>query len=323
MGGGVWFGVGVRVLIIKPSSLGDIVHAMGVVQGIVEQVPEVRLTWVARDRFAPLVEAWPAVERVVRFERSWAPAAAWRLRAALREAAWDWVLDMQGLLRSGLMLAGARAPRGRKVARWDAREGAGWFAGQRTAVPAAGRQAHAVAVLREFLPVMGLSCEVMGSPRLKAPWPEVLATAGIQAEAAPVVLFPDSRRAEKEWPYFGPLAGRLRDELSGQPVIWAGGAAMAGKGPEGVIDVAGRTSLAELAGLVQAACLVIANDSGPVHIAAMLGRPVLGLYGPTPPELYGPWPLEAPQNHVLRAPGGDLKALTVEQVLEVAGEVLG
>ena len=76
------------------------------------------------------------------------------------------------------------------------------------------------------------------------------------------------------------------------------------------------TPLAALPGLIRQASWVIANDSGPMHLAAALGVPTLALFGPTDPGQYGPYPLTAPTNHVMRAPGGALPRLSAPEVYE-------
>jgi ADP-heptose:LPS heptosyltransferase len=99
------------ILIIKPSSLGDIIHGLQVAQSLKAQQPDTRITWVAREIFAPLVEACACVDEVIVFHRK----AGWAgLRQCIREIRarrYDWVWDMQGLARSGLMTWRARAGR--------------------------------------------------------------------------------------------------------------------------------------------------------------------------------------------------------------------
>ena len=111
------------LLVIKPSSLGDIVHALQVVQTLARERPECRITWVVRDRFSGLVQAAPFVHEVIIFRRRDGWGAFWRLLRQLRRRRFDVVWDLQGLLRSGLMTLAARAPE--KWGRPDAREGAG------------------------------------------------------------------------------------------------------------------------------------------------------------------------------------------------------
>ena len=95
------------LLVIKPSSLGDIVHGLQILQTVARQLPDCRITWVARDRFAPLVEAAPFIHEVIHFHRKEGARGLWEVMKTLRARHFDAVWDMQGLLRSGLMAAAA------------------------------------------------------------------------------------------------------------------------------------------------------------------------------------------------------------------------
>ena len=140
-----------------------------------------------------------------------------------------------------------------------------------------------------------------------------------------ILLFPESRRPEKVWPGFRALAEQLMKVVRGSQVIWAERQprALELNAEEGrFLNLGGRTGLEDLIPLVGSADLVISNDSGPMHLAAALGAPVLALFGPTDPNRFGPYPLDAPSNRVLPAPRGNLAALTVEKVLETAAKAL-
>lgn len=113
------------LLVIKPSSLGDIVHGLQVIQSVAGRLPECRITWVVRDRFSGLVEAAPFVHEVIHFHRKNGFRGVIDVMKTLRARRFDVVWDMQGLLRSGLMAGAARSPE--KRGRNDSREGAGLF----------------------------------------------------------------------------------------------------------------------------------------------------------------------------------------------------
>lgn len=307
------------LLIIKPSSLGDIVHGLLIAQAIRNQQPETRITWVVRDRFAPLVRACPAVDDVLLYRRHGGPGAFLSLLGEIRGRRYDAVLDMQGLARSALMTRAARARR--RIGRRDAREGARWFYGETVPLPAAGREAHAVDILRPFLGALGLDQDVPLRLAMDARPLGHLDPA--LEEAAPVVLCPHSREAEKEWQGFPDLARMLAAAFPHIPVVWDSDRRDGLAPTEGVVDLSGRTSLDDLIGLVQRARLVIANDSGPMHLAAALGRPVIGLFGPTGPDRFGPYPPDARGNVALRAPNGCLSELTTDTVAKAATSLLG
>lgn len=306
------------LLIIKPSSMGDIVHGLLIAQAIRDHRPEDRITWVVRDRFAPLVRACPAVDDVLLYRRHGGLGALLSRLGEIRGRRYDVVLDMQGLARSALMTRAARARR--RIGRRDAREGARWLYGETVPLPVAGREAHAVDILRPFLGALGLDQDI---PLRLAMVTRPLAHIDPALERmAPVVFCPHSRETGKEWQGFPDLARELGAAFPDIPVIWDSERRDGLAPPESVIDLAGRTSLDDLIGLVQRARLVIANDSGPMHLAAALGRPVIGLFGPTGPDRFGPYPRDAPGNVALRAPNGRLSELTTDSVLEAAAKLL-
>ena len=142
-----------KLLILKPSSLGDIVHALIVAQAIKAQRSDARIAWVVRSTFAPILEATAIVDEVIPFDRKGGVRGFWKLLHRIRAERYDATLDMQALIRTGLMNLAARAPL--KLCRRDQREGAQLFATKRVALPADGSR-HAVDMLMEFLPPLGL-----------------------------------------------------------------------------------------------------------------------------------------------------------------------
>ncbi|MGF1484679.1 MAG: glycosyltransferase family 9 protein [Opitutales bacterium] len=309
-----------RILILKPSSLGDIIHALLIAQAMRQQLPGCRIVWVAREVFAPLVRAATAVDEVLIFERQGGVRAFCRLLRDIRRERFDFVLDLQGLARTGLMALVANAPT--CYGRADARELLGRLVTRTVPLPKAGSQAHAVEILAQFLPEIGLRIDLGAPLEFEAP-----AAAPHTFTPAPIVVFPDSRRPEKEWPHFVELTRHLLTSHAGQPIVWAGSQIAGNLPPElleqpSFINRIGQTALEALPSLVAQARLVIANDSGPMHLAAALHRPLVALFGPTPPERFGPWPLDCPRHRVLRAPGGDLNKLTMEAVAQTVDTVL-
>ena len=130
-------------------------------------------------------------------------------------------------------------------------------------------------------------------------------------------MFPDSRRPERCWPGFKQLTDLLLREDRTRRVVWAGSHYLPDKDafpPGQFLNLTGNTSVVSLPALVGNAAWVIANDSGPLHLAAALGVPVLGIFGPTDPRRHGPYPLLAPTNHVIQAPVGDLRLLPAKEV---------
>lgn len=311
-----------KILIIKPSSLGDILHALQVVETIRERrgKQNVEITWLVRDIFAPVLEACSTVDRTIVYERGKGLRGIWDLGMKLKKEHFDLVLDMQGLARSAFWAKCARAPR--KIGRGDGREFSRFCFRELADAPESGfGNSHAVEILLRFLPKIGLPAELCGSVKFPgAQLSESLGKTLAEVPGAPVLLFPDSRRAEKEWPKFAELTPVLLEKFPDSPVVWVGQSPLAPdpaweKHPR-FLNFMGKTRLGDVLALIARARFCVTNDSGPMHIAAAMNVPVLGLFGPTSPKLYGPFPLSRPGNRVLCAPGGDLKALSVDAVAE-------
>jgi ADP-heptose:LPS heptosyltransferase len=286
---------------------------------IARQLAPAAIDWVARDAFAPFVENCAIVRKVFVFNRSAGIKGLLDLRKQLKNAPrHDLVLDMQGLLRSGLMTRWANAPL--KIGRRDARELSGFFYDKKIPFPP-DKNAHAIDILMEFLPAIGAQkteCGELVFKKQSAP----------PAQPGYVALFPGSRREEKKWPAFKELTRRLLE--NGTRCLWAGSD---GDAPENdvreltaasplFLNCLGKSRLDELTGLVGAASLVISNDSGPMHLAAAMRKNVLGIFGPTRSEQYGPYPLSRPSNAVICSPDSNLRSLSVEPVWELITSIL-
>lgn len=304
-----------KLLVIKPSSLGDIVHGLQIMQCVARQLPDCRITWVARDRFAPLVEAAPFIHEVIHFRRKAGLRGLWEVMQTLHRRHFDAVWDMQGLLRSGLMTAAARAPR--KWGRRDSREGARWFYSDRIALPAGAGPHHAIRILQGFPLALGLAADV-AFPLELAAGPEFPWAPFFQGEAnRQFVIFTDSRGVGKEWPGFDALTRLIWQQIPGSRVAWCAGQPTAPQDspPAGrFLNLTG-CPLDEMIALCRQPSVFIGNDSGPMHLSAATGNPVLAIFGPTSPLRFGPWPIGSPRTQTIQAPGGVLADLAAEAVL--------
>jgi ADP-heptose:LPS heptosyltransferase len=304
-----------EVLIIKPSSLGDIVHGLQVASSIKAQKPGVRISWIVREIFAPIVRSCEAVDHAYVFERAGGAKGFLRLMREVRATKFDYVFDMQGLLRTGLMTSRARARR--KVGRSDAREWAGIFYDEKVPLPPDGRRSHALEILLQFCTVLGAKPELKGTLRFREVDSLNLRFADGRGGARPYVLFPDSRRPEKRWGGFKQLTELILREDRARKVVWAGSNHLPDKGAfpaSQFLNLTGNTSLVSLPALVKRADWVVSNDSGPMHLAAAMGVKVFAIFGPTDPRLFGPYPLGTAHNHVIQAPVGDLRLLSARDV---------
>lgn len=305
-----------KYLIIKPSSLGDIIHGLQVIESLKSEMDnKIHVTWVVRDIFAPFVSSCKTVDEVLIFERNGGLKSFINLMKRIRSSHYECVVDLQGLLRSGILSFAARAPR--KITRSDTREGAGLFVHEKMAYPRSGK-VHAVDILLQLKPLFGKKAELSSFLEFDSN-PVELPT--IQESTKIVTLFPESRRAEKVWPYFKELAESLLAE--NYTVVWSGSdkTSWSKNYPKNFINLSGSLELDQIPSLLERSDLVISNDSGPMHLAASMGKRVLALFGPTDPAMYGPYPLDNKMHNVLRSSTGQMKDLSLESVLSTVDAI--
>lgn len=302
-----------ELLIIQPSSLADIVHGLQVTASLKAQQPDWRVSWIVRDVFAPLVRSSSVVDQIFVFRRMGGARGFIQLMREVRAQQFDVVMDFQGLLRSGLMVRWTRARR--KLGRADAREGAGFFYGEKIAATTPGPH-HSLEVLLQFLVAVGARPELHSPLRFRDFGQLNLAFMRPRNGRRPVLMFPESRHDEKRWPEFAQLSSLLVRE-SGRKVVWAGTNYLPCKEafPDGAfVNLTGNTSLISLAALITHADWVVSNDTGPLQLAAALGVKTLGIFGPTDPRLSGPYPLNSATNFYIQAPVGDMRLLSARDV---------
>lgn len=296
-----------RILIIKPSSLGDIVHALPVLAALRAAYPRAHIAWLAGNTFAPLLAGHPLLDEVIPFDRRRFGRMLQSVRIGaeflkfvgrLRRRRFDLVLDLQGLIRSGFLAlaSGAR----QRVGFADARELAWLFYSRRVRC---GRDVeHAVdrnlCLARETgLDAAGPTFPLGLSEQELADARQRLAEAADRPLARFTAVIPGARWETKRWPAerFAELIDRLHAEGRGPCVLlgapddraFAEEIVTRVSGP--VASLVGRTSLRELAATIALAELVICHDSGPMHIAAALSRPIVAVFGPTSPARTGPY----------------------------------
>jgi len=287
-----------RILFIKPSSLGDIVHALPTLAALRQHYPQAHIAWLVKRQWADLLERVEGIDRV------WAVGpglAGWLSETSrLRAERFDLAVDLQGLFRSALMARLAGCPV--RIGFANGREGSPWFYSQQVAVPTS--EMHAV---DRYL----LVADALGAARPATPQfrfnisqvdreqvSDVLSRAGVRAGSPWIAMNVSARWPTKRWPAesFAAVADRLHQEGAG-PVVLIGGAddradAQAMKAlvkTSSIIDITGLTPLGLLPALLQAASVLVTNDSGPMHVAAAVGTPVVALFGPTSPVLTGPY----------------------------------
>ncbi len=274
-----------RILIIKLSSLGDLFHALPAVHNLKAETGA-DIDWVTHQAYAGLVRCFDDISRVIAFPRQRFPQNARAFLHDLHAVRYDLVIDLQGLLKSAVTALLARG--GRRIGPSFHREGSRLFyhavAGPRN------KNRHAVIENLDIIGHLGLS---LRPPVFPVTFPET----AFAAESPHLVICPASRWTTKTWPAanFAAVARHLQQSrrvtvtLLGAPEDEAccAGIAAALDGP--CHNLAGRTPLAETGAILGRADLLLANDSGPVHMAAAVGTPALVLFGPTDPARTGPF----------------------------------
>jgi heptosyltransferase I len=294
-----------RILLVKPSALGDVVHTLPVVATLHARYPQVALDWLVEEEAAPLIAGHPAVsELIVSGRRRWlralrhpaaAPGALWAMAGFARRLhcrRYDAVLDLQGLLKSALYVAAAGAPI--RVGLADAREGARLAYTHRVPVPP--QPVHAVERYLALAAAVGADRAVREFTIPLAAEEKAAAALRVREMPRPLaVLHPAGRWPTKLWPVerWRALATALAGEGWGVLVTGsAGDAAVTAAITDGVgpacRSLAGLLSLKQLAAVLGSADVMVSVDSGPMHIAAAMGTPIVALFGPTDPGRTGP-----------------------------------
>lgn len=290
-----------RIALIKPSALGDIAHALPVATALRQRFPHAEISWIVNTGYASLLVNHPDLDEVITYDRSLMKKNILggiqyhgRFFRQLRARRFDLVIDLQGLLRSALMVksTGARW----KLGLATAREGARWF--YNTILPDDLWTMHAID--RYWLAVRALGA---GEQRKQFKFPNLDAErnrwlAALSAMPRPWVMINLGTRWEtKRWPvdHFAKLGQHITMTSSGSTILVGG--------PEelllaqqyqlnwsrNVLSTVGKTTLLDLTALLSLADIVLSNDSGPLHLAVALGKSVLSPFTCTSVTRTGPY----------------------------------
>jgi heptosyltransferase-1 len=287
-----------RLLIVKTSSMGDVVHALPVVADVLQRHPQAQIDWLVEPPFAALPQLHPGVRQVWpvawrRWRRELWSRATWQamsaLRTQLRAQRYDLVLDLQGLLKSALWARQAGAP----VAGYDrasAREpAAAWLYARTAAVP---RTLQAVVRNRQLAAAhLGYALPPGSPPQFGLRVP-ALPPAGWRPPSRYAVLIPNASRPEKLWPERHWVAvGRRLLERGMTPVVLWGREAEQTLAERIAAECEGEVppflKVGEMAAVLAGAEQVVGLDTGFTHLAAAHGRPTLGIYCDHDPGLAG------------------------------------
>ena len=298
-----------RILLIRLSAIGDIVFASPLISALRRAYPQAHIAWLVQPECASLLWHHPDLDQVITWplaewkalwrERRWGDL--WRraraLRTELRGQGFDWVIDLQGLLKSGLpaWLTGARVRIG-----LGSREASQWL--MTRVVPRGGDPDGIGSEYRFLAEQLGLPLAGFAMALVPGEADRAFARALIEQEGLAdgyVVFCPFTTRPQKHW--FEDRWSRLAAELQrvqGWRVLMLGGPgdreagariqSLVGADPDpgqGLINLTGRTSLLQAAALIDGSCLVIGVDTGLSHMGIAFGRPSLLLFGSTCPYL--------------------------------------
>lgn len=298
-----------KILILKPSSLGDVIQALPVLRLLKLHFRDAKIFWWIDSALAPLIEGDPDLTGIVRFERKrWKSPIHWpeAIRSVrwMREQNFDLVIDLQCLARSG---AFAWLANGKFLVGLDeVREGARGF--YDIAVPRKSFHTHAVDWYLSVLPQLGVPVhdnfewiserkEIFA--QIKQKWLSNFENQKSQIQNQKLILLsPGARWENKRWPVenFSALVKLLAQKFSDARFAILGSAEDKSLGekisvvePNRVLNLCGETSLPEMVEWIRLCDLMITNDTGPMHVAAALGKPLVGLFGPTEPRRTGPY----------------------------------
>jgi len=295
-----------NILLIKPSSLGDIVLALPALSVLRRSLPQAKISWLIRPEFASLVAGHPHLDEIIPFDRErlgkvWYHPGAFghlvTLISELRRRRFDAVLDLQGLFRTGSLGWLSGCPQ-RFGPVWG-REFAHHF--YTTAIPPRQQWVHVVDHYMKLVEAMGIEDRQVEFVLPERPDAAAAARALLsQHDLGPggyAVIIPGSAQVTKCWPAerFAALADRLAAD-HGLAVVATGGTSesemigtIQNAANQKIVNLAGRTSLPELVEILRSAALVVSNDTGPGHIAAALARPLVMMFSWSNPLRVGPY----------------------------------
>ena len=295
-----------KILIVRLSALGDIVHALPVLAAIKKAKADAQVDWLVEGNYAAILALATGLNRrvIVRARANLETpdsiaftGGAGHLRAAryLRAQRYDLALDLQGLLKSAVW---ARVSGARRVVGFDRahlrEELAASFYSESVLPDVSGHVMRKNLSILSALDIPAPEPELLLRPAATPEMVKTIQTAG--GADGYIVINPGAAWPNKCWPpdRFGAVAKALRDRTGLHSLVTWGPkertlADAVSQASGGAATAAPATSVSDLAALMRSAALVISGDTGPLHIAAAVGTPIVGLFGPTRPERNGPW----------------------------------
>jgi heptosyltransferase I len=297
-----------RILILKPSSLGDVVRCLPILHGLRNKYPNARISWLLRPDCAELLKTSAVLDEIIEFDRKYYGKIGRNLAAThsfakfltrIARQGFDLVLDLQGLFRSGFISFCTASKIRMGFA--NAREFASCFYTHR--IVSSNQREHIVESYWRFAHALGFGHlpKVFDLPILPSDHEfahNLLKNNNINKNTPYLVFLHGGSSPLKRWPpkLFAALANKVEKRYD-IPVVLLGygeeeyrlASQIADQADKRVCNLVNKTSLLQSVAVLKSAALVVGNDSGPLHIAAALDIPVIGLYGPTDPAIVGPY----------------------------------
>lgn len=290
-----------NILIVKPSAIGDVIHALPVAHSLKQQYPTSRITWIVEKPAYDLLRNNPDIDEIIIFDKPKFKSLAGLVKYApefsrmLKLRQFDLAIDLQGLFKSAAIaaLSGAK----QRLGYCNMRELSQWVS-----LPVCGQNSQGHIVERYLDVARFVGCEVSDVVFSLNITAEEAANAAAAAKQAGLptgqsyaVLAPGTNWPSKCWPtgHFAQLANEMI-QMGITPVIIGGpgdvslAAQIIAKAPK-AIDLTGKTTLKELAYLIKNASFFVGGDTGPMHLAVAVQTTVIALFGPTDPKRNGPY----------------------------------
>ena len=286
-----------NILIVRLGALGDIIHTIPAAAALRAAYPDARIDWLVDVRHREILELATSIDRLLVLERP--TLAGWvHTTRVLRAGRYDVALDFQGLMKSAVLARASGAPRVLGFSIWHLREKSArpFYSESVDVAGQPGGERHVIRKNLRLLAGLGITDAAIEFPlrRVASAAREIMLA---QAAGAPfAVINPGAAWPNKRWDAerFGEAASFLREVRGVVPfVLWGPGerplAQAVVDASAGAALLAPPTGLADLVEICRAAALVISGDTGPLHIAAAVGTPIVSIFGPTDPARNGPW----------------------------------
>jgi lipopolysaccharide heptosyltransferase I len=285
----------VNILIVRLGALGDVVHAIPAAAALRAAFPEARIDWLVEARHREIVDLVAGLDRVIAVRKSsvggWIDAVK-----DLRRVRYDVALDLQGLMKSAVFARASGALRVIGFSIWHLREKTArpFYSETGDGPPEGGP--HIIHKNLRLLHTLGVHDDRIVFPLAHVESPAVAAVREAIGDRPFALINPGAAWPNKRWPpeRFGEVATFLRDVRGLESIVlWGPGegalARTVVQASMGAAHIAPATTISDLLALGRQAALMVSGDTGPTHIAAAAGTPVVALFGPTDPTRNGPW----------------------------------